>query len=474
MSKTVAKEIIEQKRKGLSDKEIGEIYGVNYKFIEQAVTKELGVNVSSLKPIRKKIKSLHPKNFQLEKNTVWSFKSRGSWATHNGNYRGNWSPYIPRNIILRYSNEGDTVLDYFCGGGTTAVECKLLNRNFIGIDINPNAIELTKQNINFDEADLFTSGKHSKLDLMVGDARDLSFIDSNSIDLICSHPPYADIINYTEENPSDLSHYPIEKFLIEIEKVANESYRVLKENHYCSILIGDMRKNKNVVTLGFQTIQRFLDAGFEIKELIIKRQHNCKTSGFWYKNSIKYNFLLLAHEYLVVFKKVHSKSSRKQNIFNKGFDVSQINVSSNIKLETTTVWIFNKDNWLNSTISNLVKRYSAGSYYVNQFPTISDITAKQDLIIGFYNEQFNNLIDFSLKYLKKDGYMAIIVEDVRLDNGLVFPSAIAAIKKLNSNNEFRLKEIVILSIENNKSDDKSDDNLNITHKYLLVFKRISK
>ena len=39
-----------------------------------------------------------PKNFKLESTTIWSFKSRGNWATHNGQYRGNWSPYIPRNL----------------------------------------------------------------------------------------------------------------------------------------------------------------------------------------------------------------------------------------------------------------------------------------------------------------------------------------------------------------------------------------
>ena len=54
---------------------------------------------------------LQPENFELETNTVWAFRDRGKWATHDAKYRGNWSPYIPRNVILRYSNEGDTVLD---------------------------------------------------------------------------------------------------------------------------------------------------------------------------------------------------------------------------------------------------------------------------------------------------------------------------------------------------------------------------
>ena len=130
---------------------------------------------------------LQPENFELETNTVWAFPNRGKWATHNAKYRGNWSPYIPRNVILRYSNEGDTVLDQFVGGGTTAVEAKLTNRNFIGVDINPSALEITKNKLNFKcEYD-------PTIEIMQGDARNLTEIADDSVDLICTHPPYADI-----------------------------------------------------------------------------------------------------------------------------------------------------------------------------------------------------------------------------------------------------------------------------------------
>lgn len=44
---------------------------------------------------------------------------------------------MPRNLILRYSNPGEWVLDQFMGSGTTLVEAKLLNRNAVGVDINP-------------------------------------------------------------------------------------------------------------------------------------------------------------------------------------------------------------------------------------------------------------------------------------------------------------------------------------------------
>lgn len=239
---------------------------------------------------------LQPENFELETNTVWAFPARGKWATHDAKYRGNWSPYIPRNVILRYSKEGDTVLDQFVGGGTTAVEAKLTHRNFVGIDINPNAIAISKKKCEFD------FNTQAVTSLSVGDARSLPFNDQ-SIDLICTHPPYADIIHYSEDIEGDLSRLPMKEFLFEMGKVAEECYRVLKKDKFCAILMGDTRQKGMVKPLAFETMRVFELVGFKAKEIIIKEQHNCKATGYWKTNSIKFNFLLLAHEYLFVFKK---------------------------------------------------------------------------------------------------------------------------------------------------------------------------
>lgn len=234
--------------------------------------------------------------FELETNTVWSFPNRGKWATHDAKYRGNFSPYVAKNIILRYSKPNDLVLDQFVGGGTTLIECKLNNRNAVGIDINPNAIEITKNKLNFN------CEFENQIAVRLGNACKLD-LENESIDLICTHPPYADIIKYSEGIEGDLSQLEYKDFLVEIEKVVSECYRVLKKNKYCAIVMGDTRKNGMVRPLGFEVMQKFINVGFKQKEIIIKEQHNCKATGFWKTNSEKYNFLLLAHEYIFVFKK---------------------------------------------------------------------------------------------------------------------------------------------------------------------------
>ncbi len=234
-------------------------------------------------------------DFQLETNSVWSFKDRGSWSTHKGDYPGNWSPYIPRNIILRYSNEQDVVLDQFLGSGTTMVEVALLNRKGIGYDINHKAL-----NISLDRIDNIKN--RGNIILQKGDACKLN-LNNESVDLICTHPPYANIIKYSNNIVGDISLLDMDEYYLAMEKVARECFRVLKREKYCAILIGDTRRNGFIVPIGFNVLNMFLDIGFKLKEIVIKEQHNCKSTEYWKEISLRKNFLLIAHEYLFIFKK---------------------------------------------------------------------------------------------------------------------------------------------------------------------------
>jgi sensor protein fixL len=237
-----------------------------------------------------------PDNFQLEQNSVWSFPKRGNWATHDSNYKGNCSPYVFRNLIFRYSNESDWILDQFVGGGTSLVEAKLLNRNIIGTDINPDALERCRIKVNFGVG-------AGKVEIRLSDARHLDFIKDNSIDFICTHPPYANIIKYSNDIKADISLLDYDCFLSAMEQVAVEAYRVLKKNKYCAFIIGDVRQKSFVRHLGFDTLNKFEEAGFKLKDTIIKVQHNCQSTHRWKRIALDNNFFLLAHEYIFVMKK---------------------------------------------------------------------------------------------------------------------------------------------------------------------------
>ena len=250
-----------------------------------------------------KIKKFAPSTFTPETTTVWSFPDRGDWATHVGNYRGNWSPYIPRNLILRYTAPGELVLDQMAGSGTTLVECKLLGRRAVGVDINPDAVMVARNRLDFSYATLDADYVAPEIKTYVGDARCLDLIGNETIDFIATHPPYASIIPYSHDRVGDLSSvHNIAEFQDEMRRVAFECMRVLKPGKHCAILMGDSRRNKHFIPITPRVLMSFLEAGFILREDIIKMQWKMKsTREKWFGK--KYDFYLIGHEHLYVFRK---------------------------------------------------------------------------------------------------------------------------------------------------------------------------
>jgi len=79
--------------------------------------------------------------------SLWIIDSRDSTGKHDNFYHGNFVPQIPRQIIKRYSKEGDIIFDPFVGSGTSAYEAETLKRRFIGVDIQEGLIEHIKSKL---------------------------------------------------------------------------------------------------------------------------------------------------------------------------------------------------------------------------------------------------------------------------------------------------------------------------------------
>ncbi len=297
----------------------------------------IGRTTISLEPL--KIKRLVPVDEELTdiSTTVWSFPKRGAWATHRGNYRGNWPPQMARALISMYTEPGDTVLDPMIGSGTTCIEAKLLGRNCIGVDINYEAVILTLHRLYWLEKALedeklirqledhpehlagatIEDIRRARIQIYHGDARNLDKIKKESIDLVATHPPYYNIIRYGREKkiPGDLSMArSLEEYMSSMKKILGEAYRALKPGKHLGILVGDTRNRKHYVPITTHVLEILLSTGFILREEVVKIQHKMKTTRELWSRMRNRGFLLIYHEKLFIARKPLDPSEYKKYV----------------------------------------------------------------------------------------------------------------------------------------------------------------
>lgn len=133
----------------------------------------------------------------------------------------------------------------------------------------------------------------------------------------------------------------------------------------------------------------------------------------------------------------------------------------------------NPENWLEKAISNLILRYADKNYLIyNDYSNCFDNTKDKRfnlIILQNENKIIKNLNIFN-DNLTENGILAIICEDIRLKDGLIYSPAIKIEKYLRNVDKFKIKEIIVLTLEND-TPFKEDKFLEINHKYILIYKK---
>ena len=83
--------------------------------------------------------------------------------------------------------------------------------------------------------------------------------------MICTHQPYANIIEYSQDIAEDISHLYYDGFISVMKDVAKEADRILKSKAVCAFMIGDIREKGYVRLLGMDTVNIFIETGFKLK-----------------------------------------------------------------------------------------------------------------------------------------------------------------------------------------------------------------
>jgi DNA modification methylase len=240
--------------------------------------------------------------------SLWILNKRDNSGVHHAGYWGNFIPQIPNQLLRRYTKKSEWILDPFLGSGTTLIEAQRLGRNAVGIELSKKVLEQTKKNI-AKEANLhkvileFVNDDSSSVDLK----NTLSTLGIKSFQFQIFHPPYWDIIKFSE-NKSDLSNAKsIEEFLKGFGKILDNCIPHLDKKRFLAVVISDKYSAGEWIPLGFYVMQEVMKRGMVLKSTVVKNfdettaKRNQKE--LWRYRALAGGFYVFKHEYIFIFQK---------------------------------------------------------------------------------------------------------------------------------------------------------------------------
>jgi hypothetical protein len=245
---------------------------------------------------------------EINTDSLWMIERRDSTGVHTAGYWGNFVPQIPRQMMLRYTKRGDWVLDPFAGSGTTLIEGQRLGRNTIGVELQPRMVDYARRLVAAEPNVHGVTSAMIAADSAAADYRALLRAQGQrSAQLVIMHPPYFDIIKFSDD-PCDLSNMPtVEAFLEMIGRVTANVAPVLDSGRHLALVIGDKYMKGDWIPLGFQTMNEVMKHGFSLKSIVIKNFE--QTAGkraqkeLWRYRALVGGFYIFKHEYIFLFKK---------------------------------------------------------------------------------------------------------------------------------------------------------------------------
>jgi len=242
--------------------------------------------------------------------TLWEYPSQhyddrlGRSEQGSKDYVGATPSWVIWQLLQRYTDEGDTVVDPMCGSGTTLDVCADLKRRGVGFDLNPQRPDITR-----------------------ADARELP-MDPESARFVFVDPPYSTHVDYSDDpgcigkldagKPGEHGSMG-EAYYGAMEEVIAEMDRVLAPGGHAAIYVSDsFRKGKSrsrgagrgraksgdvFMPIGFELFAILRDY-LEPVDLVCVVRHNAKLSrGNWHKAAEQENFFLRGFNHLMIARK---------------------------------------------------------------------------------------------------------------------------------------------------------------------------
>lgn len=240
--------------------------------------------------------------------SLWIFPSRAKGDGHQLDYHGNFIPQIAAQLFKRYTRQDEIVLDMFLGSGTSALEAINANRRCLGVELKPDLVDYVRRKIPPDLLDnriRLIQGNSAAVDIRPRLQAELQMMGSDFAQLLLLHPPYDDIIKFSDQ-PEDLSNAAsTDAFLEGFEAVARNGFTLLEPGRFAALVIGDKYAGGELIPLGFWCLERLNRVGFKTKAIIVKdiqgnEKGKGRTSNLWRYRALAGGYYIFKHEYIMV------------------------------------------------------------------------------------------------------------------------------------------------------------------------------
>ena len=193
---------------------------------------------------------------------------------------------LARRVIELFTHEGQAVLDPFVGSGTTLVAAQDLNRHAVGFDLHKSYIDLCASRLTAKA----NPENHAQQLAVQDDARNIPrYLDDESLALIWTSPPYANLLNRLRQNksrrrrkneqfntieqysqdPRDLGTMALADYTRAMGDIFEKLLPLLLPKAHCVLNVPDMWWENARITLHVALIEELRRRGFELRNVII-------------------------------------------------------------------------------------------------------------------------------------------------------------------------------------------------------------
>jgi DNA modification methylase len=249
---------------------------------------------------------------------VWQFTYEKRDIRNKDIHPATFPIALAKRVIELFTHKGELVLDPFVGSGTTLIAAQDLNRNAIGFDLQEKYIQLCDDRLN-SNSNLFTDSWQMAIQ---DDARNIkSWILPETVSLIWTSPPYANLLNRRRTNKSrrdrdngqlgkieqysqdkrDLGTLPIKEFTLAIGDIFEDLLPLLRPKAHCVINVPDMWWENTRVTIHVSLIEEMRKRGYELRNIIIWDRTNVVNNIGIFGYPSNYITMGVTFEYLLDF-----------------------------------------------------------------------------------------------------------------------------------------------------------------------------